>query len=178
MRTQKTLLILFLFTGFNSFGQWEPFELSNGLFQYQKVVELPGQCQVDLYSKVKLWFSQSLSGGLVIQKESEGVLIGTGTGSISCGSGFNLVKERVIYTLTVEVKDDKIRYTYNNIMVKAEDASYCRRLEEYNQRPWIRKDGALRKSSENVKKGVLELLQASSKDLKGSVNTQVFAENW
>lgn len=178
MRTQKLLLILIISSSLNAFAQWDPLQHSGGSFHLMKVVEVPGHCQGELYSKTRLWFAQSLSGGIVSKNESDGMIIGTGCGSMNYGYGLTLIKAKVFYTLTIELKDDKMRYTFSNIWVKAEDGSYSRRLEEYNQKPWIRKGGSLRSSTENVKTGVVEVLQTAAKELESSVNIQPIADNW
>ena len=178
MRTQKLLLILIFSSSLNAFAQWDPLQNSGGSFHLMKVVEVPGHCQSELFSKTRLWFAQSLSGGIVSKNESEGVIMGTGSGSINYGYGLTHIRAKVFYNLTIELKDDKMRYVFSNIWVKAEDGSFSRRLEEYNQKPWIRKGGSLRSSTENVKTGVLEVLQTAAKELESSLSVQTIADNW
>lgn len=185
MRTHKTtsLLILLLFavssTQANAPGaaHWHPFMVAdNGQLYYQKVIDLPGLCQSDLLQKAKVWISRGPDTRLISSNNSKAVIVGNGTGNFSYRFGLTEVTERIYYVLKLEIKDDKLRYTFSDFVVRnSQKATY---LEDYTKHPWIAKDGRLRNQTVDIKEGILNEILKVSNSLQTTIAAKDSIDIW
>lgn len=102
----------------------------NSLKTYNEVVELNGFNKKQIFDYSKQWIAQSFnSANSVIQysNENEGKIIGKGnikfpcTGYIECSAYAN---NKIQFTLTIDVKDDKARLSFDDLGIYAPPGVY------------------------------------------------------
>jgi hypothetical protein len=95
----------------------------------QKVYEMPGLSQGQIYDASRQWFAESFkSANAVIQYEDKtsGSIIGKGTMKFPCMGVFQCLAymtATVDFTIRVDTKENKMRVTYNDLTIKR-PASY------------------------------------------------------
>jgi hypothetical protein len=150
---------------------WDALQLSpGGQLQYQKVNELPGQCQDKLFEKACLWFAQAKECRLVLKDKKEGSLSGNGSSTFSCRSGISNSRRTLYYSVLIEVKENKLRYTFSNLMIRDEGSAVYRSLEDYKQQD-------SRKAS-NIAEAVTQLLEETGQSIESAFTQQIVAEQW
>ena len=126
-------LIFLLITGYFSFGQTNnptpqiPVDPDSKLIMYKEVVEQEGVKDI-LYDRGASWFSsfyKSPSSVLKIQDKVNGKLEGLGRFVISYVDEQGLKKDAgmIQYTIKLELKDNKYRYTLTDFNLKAASRS-------------------------------------------------------
>ncbi len=114
----KILLIIICFIAFESYGQKLP--MVDDKVMYRDVMEFPDKNKSEILSAVELWmahnFQDSRSVKELVDKEG-GVVVGNGLFSGICAkNGFGVKKcnSNVKYQMTIEVKEQKLRYSITN----------------------------------------------------------------
>lgn len=181
MRTHKislTILLAFLFAGISASGQshWKPLQQTAEGFIYQKIVELPEQSQSQLYAQAKGWFNPANACHLLMHSESTGTLTGSGSFNFSYRKGIYEEKKTLYYTLKIESKEGKLRYTYYNMVLRSYGEANREPLETYAED--CKKDGRLRKEAATIKEQVIEKILTSAESLEKQVQQQAVADNW
>ncbi len=89
----------------------------------ERVVEAKGSSKDIIYESTKMWIAENFrSAKAVLEYENKeaGKLIGNGSIKYPC-SGFDCMAKndwRVLFTMRVDVKDDKFRLTFTNLRLK------------------------------------------------------------
>lgn len=87
-----------------------------------KVIETPGQSKEKLYTATRLWFAESFKSSkdvIDLDDKEQGIIIGKGNTKFPC-QGLDCVARgdwRLKFTMRVDMKDEKMRVTFNNIGV-------------------------------------------------------------
>lgn len=93
-------------------------KLESGEIGWTDIVEAPGLSKSDIYTKVRIWFSESFkSSNHVLQMDDKdsGIIIGKGNTRISGKGGivgFDYVTD---FTIKIEIKDGRYRSTISDI---------------------------------------------------------------
>ena len=116
-------LILVLFTAFavsNSYAQ------SSAITE---VVPVEGASKTELYNRAKLWFAKTFKSAkdvIQLDDKENGQIIGNGAISYSAPAGipgYNF-SGYFYFTVTVEVKDNRFKYTFENFRHEANKDGY------------------------------------------------------
>lgn len=85
------------------------------LFAYQNIYKIPGKTKDQLFDRALLWFADEFKNsksGIQYQNKETGTII------VQCEDLISfVVSYPVFYTLKIEVKDNKVRTTYDKIKV-------------------------------------------------------------
>jgi len=84
--------------------------------ELQAVIEVPGQSKDQLFARTLAWMAESFVSSkavIELQDKENGRIIGHGRTSFS---SMGLVEIPCDYTLIVDVKDEKLRLTFNNFI--------------------------------------------------------------
>jgi hypothetical protein len=173
MRTHKNftlLLLAILFAGFNNPAAWEPLEETPNGFQYQNVVTTHGQSQEQLYTLARGWFTPANNCRLMLRKKEDGMLTGSGSFPIS------YKKKTLYYTLLLECREGKVRYTFKNMVIRSYGEEKRVPLETFADE--VKKDGTLKREAAKIKEELIEQLQEKAYLLEKQVQQQAMADNW
>lgn len=121
---KKLLFIVMLFP-FLIFSQ--KLEIVNGSYQMQQIYTYDSIGKNELFSLVNAWIAtnyKSSNDVIQLSDKDAGKIIAKGNFSAYIGSSF--VNPVVMHTLTVNVKDNKVRITINNYRVTC---SNCQNIE-------------------------------------------------
>lgn len=115
---KKIFLIIFTMTVILKLQAQQLFpENSNGIVEYKNILEAK-ENKEELYKRVKLWIAESFknpSGVIKMDDPNNGIL------KLIFTSPF--IDGRILYTsLQIEIKDNKLRYTFNEIYTPVEPA--------------------------------------------------------
>lgn len=146
---------------------------------YQEVVNVEGVSEDDLYSKAYQFFGNNFKSAnhvLQVQDRAGGVIIGKGLHSTVVESiGVNVpVKFR--FTLKVEVKDNRYRYTFTDINVKHNPDQYSTG-SEYPIRNHVidnlyKRNGKMKSVSKSYKIRLVSFLEDFSAQLKSEMKAE------
>lgn len=87
-----------------------------------KVIETPGQSKDKIYNATRVWFSESFKSSKAVidlEDKEQGIIIGKGNTKFPC-QGFDCMSKadwRLKFTMRVDMKDEKMRITFNDIGV-------------------------------------------------------------
>lgn len=115
----KQFLLIFLLLPFTLIAQQTfPVDTVSGKITYTDVVSVEGVLKANLYTRAKEWFGENFSGPeATIEKEDKeaGILIGKAYKDIQGMSTTGMEAIKLWYNVKVEVKDNRYRYTIDNI---------------------------------------------------------------
>ncbi len=85
-----------------------------------KVIETPGQSKDKLFNATRVWFSESFKSSKAVidlEDKEQGIIIGKGNTKFPCQGldCMTLADRRLKFTMRVDVKDEKMRVTFNDI---------------------------------------------------------------
>lgn len=160
------------------YDPWSPFKSEKGKFILQQTIEYPGQSREDLYQKALSWFETPFQCQLKYTDKTKMTITGGGYVGYMNWKVTGPVRERIHYTLIIEVKEAKIRYTFRNIFIRKYGQETGHYLEDYNQPRWMKKDGTLRKPAAEIRDEAQERLLRIADSLQESMELQPVAEKW
>jgi len=120
--SMKKLLILF-FLPIICYGQDYNYEnlylpLNDGRIKYTEVVDAPGKTKAELFQNSKVWFANTFRSAkdvINFQDEDAGIVSGRGNSSLYIKVMGQTVERILHYSIKIEVKDDRYRYTIDEI---------------------------------------------------------------
>jgi hypothetical protein len=109
----KALIALCLITG-SAFAQL-PIDADTRKFTYSEVVEISGS-QAELYARAREWFVHAYTNAddvIQMDEKESGQIIGKGKFSVYLSMNTRYIR----HTVTIQVKDNKYRYTITNFVL-------------------------------------------------------------
>ena len=149
-------------------------EVKNNEFpNYQGIVTVDEKTATEIYSKIKSWVAINFkSANDVIQHDDKenGKLIAKGNVQV----GFTFAKKiwpaRVYFTLQVDVKDNRFRYTYEVTEVMDESGARQPPVKSITSKP-------NKSTSIEIKENILSNFNAQIKDIQSYINNEN-NDNW
>lgn len=120
------MTFLLMMVTFTAWAQL-PIDKNTGLFSYQEVVDQTGS-QAELYARAREWFVNTYKdANKVIQLDDpkSGQLIGKGKFTVYLSMNNRFVQ----HTVTIEVKENKYRYTITNLILDWGDGIHTEPFE-------------------------------------------------
>jgi hypothetical protein len=119
----KKLLFLFFFSPLIGLSQTYNYEelylpLNDGKIRYTDVVQAPGKTKAELFQNSKVWFANTFRSAkdvINFEDEGAGIVSGSGNTSIYIKSLGQTVERTVYFSIKIEVKDERYRYTIDQI---------------------------------------------------------------
>jgi hypothetical protein len=114
------LLALFLLP-FSLLAQQFPTDSTTGKITYTGVVQVDGTNKADLYARAREWFTDNFkSADAVLEMEDKeaGILVGKAYSDITGMTATMMHAMKMWYNVKVEVKDNRYRYTINQIQLQ------------------------------------------------------------
>lgn len=135
-----SILLIISYSGFSqTFKQVELDSITNNIV-FTEIVLIDSATQSTLYSKSKEWFTMNFkSSNDVIQLDDKeaGKLIGKSWQNIFLPTAVGEVKAKIFYTITIQVKNNKYKYSISNIKFKSYPDQYEPNPKEYFAEDWI-----------------------------------------
>lgn len=116
----KNLLILLLTSSITvlSFGQ----DTANDALAYSKVIQVDSATSADLYGRARSWFADTYNNAkevIQLDDKENGKIIGKGSIQYSNSTFSGNTTGYVKYTLTIEVKDGRYKYSFTDYLHEA-----------------------------------------------------------
>ena len=125
MKIFFTLTLMFFYV--MSFAQTTLKTNDNGVVEYSQVIQVEASTQKDLYKKAKKWFVNTFKDAKeVIQTEDEDGIIGKG--SFHLDKTFTTPEGWVKFTLEVQFKEGRYKYTFNDFYFDAIPSDFSGQL--------------------------------------------------
>lgn len=122
----KLFIVFFLFfLNFQSLAQDYNFDylylpVNNGILRYEDVIEAPGLSSNQLYQNAKLWFLNTFKSSkdvITFEDPQLGIISGNGLFTIYSDFLNSTIDRNVYFTVKIEVKENKFRYTISDLTV-------------------------------------------------------------
>lgn len=163
-RTLFTLLPLL--SCFSAIGQGVPYDSTRSKHVYTDIINLHNLDKSTIFSLANQWFAKayrSSSDVIQLNDKEAGKIIGKGSMSIMVEHRYNNMKTPVHmqanYTISVDVKNEKLRYTITDFYMKSQNVETP--LEEYS----ISKD-EIKKVLSSIISGASQLDKRSQEQLE------------
>jgi hypothetical protein len=88
-----------------------------------------------LFDKTVLWITESFRSSkavIEVKDREQGIIVGNGNALMALGSGFFLTEVPVMFTVRIDMKDNKYRMTFKNVRVMFND-NFPKPIEETNR---------------------------------------------
>jgi hypothetical protein len=118
------LLLAFIILPFTSFAQLTPvLDKKTGQITFTDVVDVKGIPQTELYNRIKTFYSTGTSSKEQIQLTdgAAGNMVGKAFMDVIINDGITTEKQRLWYTILVELHDAKFRYVLKELSLQR----YC-----------------------------------------------------
>ncbi len=116
---KKIFLLLIIPSGIFAQGFTSaPVDTTTGKINFTEVVKEDSLNQEQLYSNAKEWFAKTFNSAndvLQMDDKSSGKLIGKGLSMITIPMGITNVPEKMWFTVIIEVKNGRYRYSFTDI---------------------------------------------------------------
>ena len=106
-------------------------QLSEQERTFDKVYEAPEFSKEEIFNATKVWIAQNFRSAKAViehQDEEEGIIIGNGSMSYPCSmddlSCYGTAGWKVDFTMRVDIKDEKFKLTFMNIMIDTPPGEY------------------------------------------------------
>jgi len=96
--------------------------LNEGRIRYIEVVEVPGKSKSEIFKNAKVWFANNFRSAkdvINFQDEDSGIVSGRGNTSLYLQSLGVPVERILYYSIKIEAKDGRFRYTIDEIEISS-----------------------------------------------------------
>lgn len=181
---KSKILGLILLTLMTSIVSAQELELVDGLFTYQKVVEVPGMKASTIYSKSKLWISETFnSAEAVIDYDSPetATILGKGSAKIWVETeALGGIYTNMRFSMKIEAKDDRFRVTFNRLVYKSDPPHEYVTYAEYwfSEDRLYKKNGQVRPLPMSYKNGSIKKIEDLITALTDKLRTGSTSDDW